>query len=84
MRSKFMSRKSEKSYEEKMQAVLAYLSGKSGCSQLAREHDVDENTVRAWLRLYETFGEEGLSNHSFNKSIPSRVEERSRAGLPFR
>lgn len=62
-----MSRKSEKSYEEKMQAVLAYLSGKSGCSQLAREHDVDESTVRAWLRLYETFGEEGLSNHSFNK-----------------
>jgi transposase len=62
-----MSRISEKSYEEKMQAVAAFLSGRTGCTQLAREHDVDENTVRAWVRLYETFGEEGLRNHSFNR-----------------
>lgn len=62
-----MSRKSEKSYEEKKRAVLEYLSGRTSCTRLAREHNVDENTVRAWLRLYETFGEEGLINHSFNK-----------------
>jgi hypothetical protein len=40
MRSNFMSRKSEKCFEEKKLAVLEYLSGRTGCTRFAREHDV--------------------------------------------
>lgn len=55
-----MPRISAFSPQEKLCAISRYRQG--GCSlvKIARELGVDCQTIRNWIRLYETFGIDGL------------------------
>ena len=56
-----MSTKRSYSAEEKRNAVDIYLQGKMSQQELAERYGTGKATIRNWLRLYQTFGMEGLS-----------------------
>ena len=56
-----MSTKRSYSSEEKRSAVETYLQGKMSQQELAERYGTGKATIRNWLRLYQTFGMEGLS-----------------------
>lgn len=55
-----MGRKFKVSSEEKIFAVQDYLSGKRGATQLQKELQIDNKTLRQWLLKYKLHGEDGL------------------------
>ena len=62
------------SFEERLEVVSIINSGYP-LKKLCRERRYDRNLVRDWLRLYGTFGEEGLRNRKPNKKFPGEEKE---------
>ena len=56
-----MSTKLSYSAEEKRSIVETYLQGKTSQQDLAERYGIGKSTIHNWLRLYQTFGLEGLS-----------------------
>ena len=56
-----MSTKLSFSAEEKRSIVETYLQGKTSQQDLAERYGTGKSTIQNWLRLYQTFGLEGLS-----------------------
>ncbi|WP_156648336.1 helix-turn-helix domain-containing protein, partial [Limosilactobacillus ingluviei] len=48
------------SLEERLEAVLQYLSGQVGNSRLAKQYGVSKRTVQNWARAYQHDGVAGL------------------------
>ena len=46
--------------EYKLKIVREYLSGQGGYSVLSKRHEISEDQIRRWVKVYQTFGEEGL------------------------
>ena len=55
-----MSKRSSRTVEEKLTAVLSYLEGVKSVSRLAQEYKVSQTTLKAWVRHYQVEGLEGL------------------------
>ncbi|MBQ4491240.1 MAG: transposase, partial [Pyramidobacter sp.] len=56
-----MSTKRSYSPEEKQSAVETFLQSKMSQQELAERYGTGNATIRNWIRLYQTFGMEGLS-----------------------
>lgn len=48
--------------EERLQAVRAHLEDGKSISELAAEYELNENSVRNWVRKYQTMGISGLED----------------------
>ena len=55
-----MSTKTSYSAEEKYKIIEEYLQGRISQRELAERYGMGETAIRDWLRLYRTFGWEGL------------------------
>ncbi len=55
-----MSTKTSYSAEEKYKIIEEYLQGRISQRELAERYGMGETAIRDWLRLYRTFGREGL------------------------
>ena len=55
-----MSTKTSYSAEEKYKIIEEYLQGRISQRELAERYGMGETVIRDWLRLYRTFGREGL------------------------
>lgn len=55
-----MSTKNSYSAEEKYKIIEEYLQGRISQRELAERYGMGETVIRDWLRLYRTFGREGL------------------------
>jgi transposase-like protein len=71
-REHFLSFKHKYSYEEKEKILLEYQTGAHGFRELCRIHGIAQQSLKDWIRLYETFGFEGLRTGS-TASFYSRV-----------
>jgi transposase len=77
-----MGRKSKISYEEKIQAVEEYISGKESAVNIARRLNLGkggDDKIRLWVRKYKTNGPEALlskgRNNSYTKEFKQTVVE---------
>ena len=50
--------------EEKIKSVESYLQGKISINEIAAKYSISKQSVSAWIRKYQTFGEEGLLERS--------------------
>ena len=57
-----MSFKHKYTFEEKERILLEYQTGTHGFKELCRIYGMAEQALKDWIRLYETFGMEGLRN----------------------
>lgn len=57
-----MSFKHKFSFEEKIQIVTGYLNGRNGFRESCRIYNVSQQGLKDWIRLYNTFGAEGLKS----------------------
>ena len=55
-----MSYRHKYTYEEKEKIVVEYQNGVHGFRELCRIYGMAEQALKDWIRLYETFGAEGL------------------------
>ena len=63
------------SYELKLKAVQAYLSGEGGYQYLADKYGVCSWTnVRRWIKAYKEFGTDGLIRSRKNESYPFKFK----------
>jgi len=72
-----MPKKSKIPPAEKIQAVEAYLDGKLGFTEACKKHEINGSVWRAWVRLYKTYGSEGLvpqaRNRKYSKELKMQV-----------
>ena len=69
-----MSRKPKVSADEKIRAVEAYLNGKLGFTEACKKYEIDRSVWRAWIRLYKTYGPEGLVPRSKNQRYSKELK----------
>ncbi|SDB41050.1 Homeodomain-like domain-containing protein, partial [Streptococcus henryi] len=63
-----MSKRSPKSVEEKLEAVLCHLEKGESLSQLSRRFDVTIPTLERWIWRYQSDGVDGLKeSHTWKK-----------------
>lgn len=60
-------------YEKKLQIVNEAMSGKP-VRVLSREHNLHENKILDWIRLYERYGHNGLKKQPKINSTPELKE----------
>jgi transposase len=65
-----MGRKAKVPYEEKTNAVKAYLSGTTSIDQIAHKCQVSKMSVRMWITNHQSSGANGLITTSKNVSYP--------------
>ena len=73
-----MSKRQKCSYEEKMQAVEDYLSGKKNQKQIATDLGLGKrgrSTVGLWVRKYQEAGPESLRSSSTKRSYSKEFKE---------
>ena len=74
-----MGRKAKIPSKVKLKVVEDYLAGKITVIKTATELGVNKNTIRAWIRIYKTFGPQGLitskTNTFYNSAIKLRAVE---------
>jgi len=68
-----MGRKEKVSAELKLQSVQEYLSGVKGAAQIRNELQIHDQSLRIWLRKYETLGAEGLIQIKKNAYYPESL-----------
>lgn len=68
-------RRERSTFEERVEAVKEYLSGQNSLKSLAKKYGVGETSIRGWIRLYECFGEEGISYSSKYKGYSRELKE---------
>lgn len=71
------------SLEERLEAVLLYLSGQVGSSRLAKQYGVSGHTVQDWARAYQHDGV-GLERVSHLAPLLTRTKAASLSGLLIR
>ena len=59
-----MSFKHKYTYDEKAKILLEYQAGAHGFRELCRIYGIAQQSLKDWIRLYETFGMEGLKTGS--------------------
>ena len=69
-----MSTQSSFNAESKQRIVEEYLTGKISQRALAQKYGVGKTTIGDWVRLFQTFGIEGLQEHKDNKSYSSELQ----------
>lgn len=70
-----MSKRSPKSVEEKLEAVLCHLEQGESLSQLSRRFDVTIQTLERWIWRYQTDGVDGLVKSQTWKKYPSDLKK---------
>ena len=70
-----MSFKHKYTYEEKERIILEYLTDAHGFRELCRIYGMAQQALKDWIRLYETFGMEGLRTGSTASSYSKEVKE---------
>ena len=70
-----MSKRSPKSVEEKLEAVLSHLEKGQSLSQLSRRFDVAISTLERWIRRYQSDGEDGLVESRTWKKYTSELKQ---------
>ena len=71
-----MSRKQEMSAEEKVSIIRRYLEGEISTSQAAQLGDVDFETMKGWIRNYESEGVSVFLPHK-NKAYSPEMKRRA-------
>ena len=59
-----MSFKHKYTYDEKAKILLEYQAGVHGFRELCRIYGIAQQSLKDWIRLYETFGMDGLKTGS--------------------
>ena len=73
-----MGRKAKYTFEQKLQAVQDYLSGKKSASDIASELDMGKHgggRILQWSKLYKANGPEALSPKESNSSYSKEFKE---------
>ena len=70
-----MSFKHKYSYEEKEKILLEYQTGVHGFRELCRIYGMAQSALKDWIRLYETFGMEGLRTGSTTTYYSKKTKE---------
>ena len=73
-----MGRKAKYTFEQKLQAVLDYQSGKKSAADIALELDMGkcgDNRIRQWTNLYQANGPEALNPKENNSSYSKEFKE---------
>lgn len=70
-----MSFKHKYTYEEKESILFEYKNGIRGFRELCRIHGIAQQSLKDWIRLYETFGMTGLRTGSTASHYPKEVKE---------
>jgi transposase-like protein len=60
----FLSFKHKYTYDEKAKILMEYQAGIHGFRKLCRIYGIAQQSLKDWIRLYETFGMEGLKTGS--------------------
>ncbi|MDM1378269.1 transposase, partial [Myroides marinus] len=55
-----MGRKQKYNLEFKLRIVAIILEGKNSIKGLARVENISDSNIHYWLKVYETYGEQGL------------------------
>ena len=63
-----MAFKHKYSFEEKVKILQEYHTGVHGFRELCRIYGMAQQALKDWIRLYETFGTEGLK-----PTLPLRI-----------
>ena len=63
------------SFEEKTKILLEYQTGVHGFRELCRIYGMAEQALKDWIRLYETFGLQGLQTGNSISYYPKEVKE---------
>lgn len=73
-----MGRKSNRSIEEKKQAVLDYKNGKRGKAQINYDFGLTRtnSTIYRWVQKYDKYGEAAFYPKRRNKSYPKDIKEK--------
>ena len=72
-----MSKRSPKSVEEKLEVVHIYLEQGKSISILTKAFEVNGDTIRNWIRKYQTEGVEGLKESHSWKKYTSELKEKA-------
>ena len=70
-----MSFKHKYTFEEKERIILEYQAGTHGFRELCRIYGMAQQALKDWIRLYETFGMEGLKTGSKASCYSKEVKE---------
>ena len=70
----FMSYRSKRSPEEKIQIIVDYLSGKLSMIDAAKMAGVYKSTIYEWVRLYQQEGSLGLLNTDTQRSYSTELK----------
>jgi transposase-like protein len=74
-REHFLAFKHKYSFEEKERIILEYQSGVHGFLELCRIYGMAQGALKDWIRLYETFGMEGLRTGCSITHYPKETKE---------
>ena len=69
-----MGRKSKVSFEVKLNAVMTYKRGDNSQSAIAQQIGVNRKSIRQWLMIYDSQGEDGLKETHHNRSWSSEIK----------
>jgi len=72
-----MGRKSKVSLEVKLENVLKCIEGRDSVVHAAKMIDINESSLREWIRNYESLGIEGISAISKNSSYSSELKNKA-------
>lgn len=59
-----MAFKHKFTYEEKARILTEYMDGVYGFREICSRYQINQGSLKAWKRLYDTFGWEGLRTGS--------------------
>ena len=72
-----MAKRGPKSVEEKLEVVHLYLKQGKSISILTKAFGVNGDTIRNWIRKYQTEGLEGLKERHSWKKYSSELKEKT-------
>ena len=70
-----MAFKHKYSFEEKEKIILEYQTGVHGFRELCRIYGMAQQALKDWIRLYETFGIDGLKTKSTSSHYSKETKE---------
>lgn len=65
------------SYEQKVQIITKYCEGTQGFRELCSTYGMAQQTLKDWIRLYRTFGYEGLKSDSRGTKYSSEIKQKA-------
>lgn len=72
-----MSFKHKFSFDEKIKIVTEYLNSKNGFRESCRIYNVSQQGLKDWIRLYNTFGAEGLKSGNSCTRYSAEVKQQA-------